>query len=222
MNGRSALLVLLLASCGPAAAPDAKAPPTSTGDGWRVIAEVDALQALPAGKQVPEEVTKLLGPLAFEDRQCPPSGGSVGALLGAGEGAFSGKGAKEGIYLVDVWPCHAPADAHGGATQLVVLDGAKKILGEVVPEKSVYVIPDLDGDGDNEILLVGVSHAGGVSTRTARLCSLDGGKLETIYDLGVIAQTQCPAGQDEAATVSFRVRGTAMEFHHEKHARPCR
>ena len=137
-------------------------------------------------------------------------------------GAFTAKGARETIYLVTLTPCAAGAVAH----RVTVVGGDKVVANADVAESALYEVRDLDGDGANEILVVGTRWLkDGTVITTARLLSAEDGQIVPLYDFGPLSSSRCigaPEDKAESAILTYRTTATGMEFHAEKRARGCR
>jgi hypothetical protein len=198
----------------PSASASGVAAPVPTGDagnddGWNVVVD---LAAPPAQAAIPEQekvLTLVVGPHVSDASAC--AGTSVVATIGGGfAGAFTAKGATEKAYLISVRAC-----AGGPATNhFVVIEGDTKIRVDAkVGETQMFSIHDLDGDGDNEILLVGTNAAG---ETIARLYTAEDADLETLADFGVVGRPGC-----HPARILYRVSGKSMDFHTDKTRMTC-
>lgn len=191
----------------------------STGDaGWSVIVDLSA--PLP-NDPIPEQeqvLTLVVGPHLQSAANCGDGGGSgggksVASLGGALSGAFTKKGATEKAYVVNVQPCG------GDATHRFVVIAANKIvLTAPVREHTIFSVHDLDGDGVNEILLLGTSSAvladGGHAKEAgtdARLYSAEDGQLQELCYFGIVHSGSC-----QYARILYRRQGTGVDYHTDR------
>jgi hypothetical protein len=169
-------------------------------------------------------LAKTLKRFVHDRNDCKGAVSAIGSAMGGFAGAFTGKGKSEKAYLVTSTPCKGGAGKHtltivggaGGDTTAASID---------VHEDTLFEIGDLDADGDNELLLVGHnSSQDGTTTVTARIFGADGGKLVPLFDFKEIAKSTCKdkSGAAESATISYRIKGTEMEFHAEKKPGICK
>ena len=200
----------------PKAAPTATVTGTATAspianldagdDGWQVIVDLSAQVPAPVIVEQERVLTLVVGPHVSSAARCADAGASstLATLSGAFAGAYTAKGAKEKAYVVNTRPCGGGMETH----RFVVLADMKIKVRAPVPEDALYSVHDLDGDGDNEILLLGTNANGGT---TAHLYSAEDAQLQELVDFGEVGRGSC-----EWARILVRVRGTSMEFHADK------
>src|SRR5258708_7925854 len=123
-------------------------PPPPQEEPWKTI--VDLSSALPAYQGKPDDkkiFAKLKKPVS-----CPAGKPKITSSF---PGSFTAKGATEMAYLIE-YNCGVKlATPH----QLVVAGGDKITRAADVPESMIGGISDVDADGDNEIVLVGMNGA---------------------------------------------------------------
>jgi hypothetical protein len=98
-------------------------------------------------------------------------------VMAVAEGAFSEPGADQQavLYLMSLWPRCCPKMGIA-----IVQDGALvRNVGFEAPEQGLVAIPDLDGDGLDELALTGSFGMGGENTTSVTLVSLADSGLRT-------------------------------------------
>ena len=104
-------------------------------------------------------------------------------------GSLTEADADETLYQINVLECNAQSGPLTyGSTQLAVYRGralhasVNTLLGEVV-----FVVPDIDGDGVDEVLMSRHEHDGPSGDASIyRLVSLKGGELRVVHDFGAV------------------------------------
>lgn len=91
-------------------------------------------------------------------------------VMAVAEGSFTGSGAPQQavLYLMSLWPRCCPRMGIA-----VVEDGALvRNVGFEAPAQKLTAVPDLDGDGRDELVMVGSFGMGGENSTSATLVSL--------------------------------------------------
>jgi hypothetical protein len=98
-------------------------------------------------------------------------------VMAVAEGSFTGSGAAQQavLYLMSLWPRCCPRMGIA-----VVEDGALvRNVGFEAPTQLLTAVPDLDGDGRDELVMVGSFGMGGENSTSATLVSLADSGLRT-------------------------------------------
>jgi hypothetical protein len=122
-------------------------------------------------------------------------------------GSFTAAGQNETAYVIFVNECNAShADAFG--SKRVAIFSGPRLIADVDVEfrGSIAVKTDLNGDGINELLMMGGDMAQGELTETAALLSFQNGRMRVIQDFGTVVDDTCatasPGSSAKAAVLS--------------------
>jgi hypothetical protein len=119
-------------------------------------------------------------------------------VMAVAEGSFTGSGAAQQavLYLMSLWPRCCPRMGIA-----VVEDGAlvRNVAFEA-PTQEMTAVPDLDGDGRDELVLVGSFGMGGENSTSATLVSLADSGLRT-WGGTMIQYDNCAAMQEGGTAV---------------------
>ena len=225
MRGRVPVLACLLLSCSPSkdAAPVAGTSPSSRASAppeappsaavapgqppWQPLADLARPPDAPKTRADEALLTNLLG--ADRVRSCHGVPGEVLPALGAGyAGAFTRPGVRETAYLVTFVPCVGRVTPGVPAARppaiLVIAREHRPVLKAEVPGGRFIVPRDPDGDGVDEILVVG-GVGGGM---TARVVGVRGGAIATLVDLGTVA-APCAVVESRVTAKGLQARARA-------------
>jgi hypothetical protein len=134
-------------------------------------------------------------------------------------GSLTEARADEILYQVNVRECNAQSGPlYYGSTQLAVYRAGalhasvNTLFGEVV-----YVVPDLDGDGVDEVLMSRHEYYGpSGDARRLRLVSLKGGAVRMVHDFGAVGGHH---RWDEARR-AFRIEAAVLSYAPGREGRP--
>ena len=210
----------------PTASATATTPPGPPEIAWITIYDLDNPLTPPAATPDDEKLlTKAIGAHKKSQMECVGKAGSVATIDGAANGSYTGKGLTETVYLIRLSPCGAK-DASGDKFKLVAIGGDKVTRSVDLPEAWIAGTTDVDGDGDNEIVAIGGSNAGGVISVTGRLLEISDPKLQVLFDWHEIAHSVCKGAPDdkaESATIQYRKNASGgMDYQAPKKPGKCK
>ncbi len=133
-------------------------------------------------------------------------------------GSFTEAGTSESLYLIAVKECGDFSRAAGeGTTQIAIFRDKRLIASLNGFYGDVAAVRDVDGDGIDELLMVGSGFGQGELSMTAELLSFSGGREHLVHDFDVIYDNSCPglSGRSiEAAVITYEAasRGHSPNF----------
>lgn len=222
-----ALLALLpLSACADAQTPTREAAHASSSsesivvvDGWEDEAPADADWT--SWVERPAVRAAIVGAREHWTAQDPGYEEEV-RVLSVAEGSFTQPGVSEHavLYLMGLWPRCCPK------VGLAIVDGAlgsdPRLVRNVAFEGTVQqarAVPDLDGDGRNELVLVGQFGMGGYTSGSATLVAFG---TDGFADRGTVGVYEggCAAGRaEETATRVLATPGDPPAFTSETYTR---
>lgn len=135
------------------------------------------------------------------------AGQIVPGILDWVTGSFTAAGQEEIAYLISVGECNASHADNFGSKRLAIFAGNKLVLNvDVEFKSSILKKTDLDGNGANELLLMGGDMNQGILVETAALYEVRGKKLVTIKDFQKVFEDSCASlirGSGVEASVIF-------------------
>ena len=156
------------------------------------------------------------------------AGQIVPDVVSVSPGAFTAPGEQQTAYIISVGECNASHADNYGTKRLAIFSGPK-LLADVDTDFQSGILRtlDLNGDGVNELLLVGGDMNQGIAVDVATLVDLQGGQLHTIKDFGMTREDACASGsrgsQVRASIIRYTpsARGQMPEFHVDNYRARC-
>jgi hypothetical protein len=205
------LALLALSACVDAQTPTGDLTTTAQGDPVVVMdgREIDARSDddLESWTNLPIVQTAIQGARAHWTLQDPGYEEEV-RVLAVTEGVFTRPGVSEHaiLYLMGLWPRCCPKIG------LAIIEADPSSDGVLVrntafegPTQLVRTVPDLDGDGLDELVLIGEFGMGGYTSQSATLATFTSDGLTSRGSFGTY-EGGCAAGRDDET--AFRVLAT--------------
>jgi hypothetical protein len=144
-------------------------------------------------------VLAAVAPRYLEARQCPPARAGQAQppvlwITAAAEGAFTAPGVKQNVYLVRRLACGEDS----GPNHLVVWADGKAAANVETPDSTILKTYDLNGDGENELLLADWSARNNSTAVLARLAQFDQNSLPAVENFGIVYDNTCASASDPA------------------------
>jgi hypothetical protein len=144
----------------------------------------------------------------------------------AATGAFTAPRVSQTLYVFLNRECSATHAENWGTVTLAVVEGRAVVARVILPgSESVEGVVDLDGDGQNEIVMVTGYSNNGLAVASAHLSRFEKGNLTLVRDFGRVLYSECAAGKpdEKSTTVRAIVRpGAPPEFVMEEKTEACR
>ena len=139
------------------------------------------------------------------------AGQIVPAILDWVTGSFTAAGQEQIAFIISVGECNASHADNFGSKRLAIFAGNKLVLDVDAEFKSAILKKtDLDGNGVNELLLMGGDMNQGILVETAALYEVRGKKLVNIKDFQKVFEDSCASlirGSGVEASVIFLAPG---------------
>jgi hypothetical protein len=132
------------------------------------------------------------------------------------QGSFTAPGARQAVYLIQVNECLPPSRNYFGTYRLAVFEGARLIANPNVAANGIASIADVDGDGIEELLLIGTGFGQGDLEVHAKLVSLKSKRFQVFKDFDLVYENPC--GLDErlpvtASAITYGPAGLAVQHY---------
>lgn len=150
---------------------------------------------------------KLFGQYGKDKTVCGPDSSKIGSesdgrfvpsIEGKVTGSFTAPNAKETVYLIWLNECFAHIPNDFGTRRIAVFSGDELVFEDIVPDKALKKLGDLNGDGIDEILLTHGWVGQGHIFQSAQLVQLAGGKVNEIIDFQGVSDDSCGSGMEGA------------------------
>jgi hypothetical protein len=142
-------------------------------------------------------------------------------------GAFTAPNRKQSLYMIANHECNATnADHWGSATVAIFENDALVARDTLLTDGRLHGVFDIDADGKDEVVVLGMSLNQGFSTESAALYRFENGAFAVLKDFDHVYSGGCQ-GASDAPTEEFTViravirPGSTPEFKTESRERPC-
>jgi hypothetical protein len=144
-------------------------------------------------------------------------------------GSFTAPGQNETAYVIFVNECNASHADNYGSKRVAIFAGQQLVADVDADFKGSFIRKtDLDGDGVDELLMLGGDMNQGTLIEIASLVEFRNGRRRVIEDLGTVVEDSCasgfPGSSSKASVISFSDAepGKMPKFRIENYASPCR
>jgi hypothetical protein len=156
------------------------------------------------------------------------AGQIVPDVVSVATGAFTAPGEQQTAYIISVGECNASHADNYGTKRLAIFSGPKLVADvDTDFQSGILRTLDLNGDGVNELLLVGGDINQGIAVDVATLVDFQGGQLRTIKDFGMTREDACASGSSgsevRASIIGYTpsAKGQMPEFHVDNYRARC-
>ncbi len=140
------------------------------------------------------------------------AGQIVPSILDSATGSFTVAGRPETLYVISVSECNASHAENFGTKRVAIFAGPQLIANVDADFKSgIASKTDLNGDGLNELLMMGGDMNQGILIEIATLVEFQHGRLRVVEDLGTVMEDACasgiPGSSSRASVISYSDAG---------------
>jgi hypothetical protein len=123
-------------------------------------------------------------------------------------GSFTQRRVDERLYLISACECNASARSARFGTAVLAVFRGDAVVSRVLLDGNMYhirLVSDLDGDSQNELLILWDSGGGGDLYETAQLVRIEDSQLVVIKDFGEVEDMRCGGGRPDPGFRSSRL-----------------
>jgi hypothetical protein len=123
------------------------------------------------------------------------AGQIVPSIIDMATGSFTVAGRPETLYVISVSECNA-SHADNFGTKRVAIFAGQELLADVDANFNSGIVSktDLNGDGQNELLMTGGDMNQGIAIEIAALVDFTNGRFRVIEEIGTVMEDSCASG----------------------------
>jgi hypothetical protein len=128
------------------------------------------------------------------------AGQIVPSILDMATGSFTVPGRPETLYAISVSECNASHADNFGTKRIAIFAG-EQLIADVDANFNSSIVrkTDLNGDGQDELLMTGGDMNQGIAIEIANLVDFKDGRFRVIEDIGTVAEDSCASGMPDSS-----------------------